>query len=161
WFVLPAGRSRTRYDGALLRRDVVAGLTVAAVAVPQALAYALLAGVSPVVGLYTAIVMTALGSLFGSSAYLINGPTNALALVAFGIVAGVGAGSDDPNRVGLVALLAVLAGLIQIALALLKLCGLARHVSGAVVLGFMAGAGVLVVLTQVPTVLGLQEAGTP
>jgi MFS superfamily sulfate permease-like transporter len=160
WSVLPARRTPTRYGGALLRRDLVAGLTVAAVAVPQALAYALLAGVSPEVGLYTAIVMTALGSLFGSSAYLINGPTNALALVVFGVVAGVGAGPDDPGRVGLVALLAVLAGLIQIALALLKLGGLARHVSEAVVLGFMAGAGLLVALTQVPTVLGLPSAGT-
>jgi SulP family sulfate permease len=143
----------------MLRRDVVAGLTVATVTVPQAMAYALLAGVSPVYGLYTAIVMAALGSLLGSSALLINGPTNAISLVVFGIVAGVGTGPDDPNRTGLVALLAVLAGLIQIALSLLKLAGLARHVSEAVVLGFMAGAGVLVALTQVPTVLGLKPAG--
>ena len=159
-FALPAGRRPARYDGARLRRDVAAGLTVAAVAVPQAMAYALLAGVSPVVGLYTAIVVTALGSLFGSSANLINGPTNAISLVVFGVVAGVGAGPDDPNRVRLIALLAVLAGMIQIVLSLLKLGRLARHVSEAVVLGFMAGAGLLVALTQVPTILGLQEAGT-
>jgi SulP family sulfate permease len=160
WFARPAGRRPPRYDGARLRRDVAAGLTVAAVAVPQAMAYALLAGVSPVVGLYTAIVMTALGSLFGSSAYLINGPTNAISLVVFGVVAGVGAEPDDPSRVGLVALLAVLAGLIQVVLSLLKLGRMARHVSEAVVLGFMAGAGLLVALTQVPAVLGLRETGT-
>jgi SulP family sulfate permease len=160
WFNLAIGRSLSRYDAALLRRDVVAGLTVATVAIPQAMAYALLAGVSPVVGLYTAIVMTALGSLLGSSAHLINGPTNAISLVVFGIVAGVGTGPDDVNRIALVAFLAALAGLIQIALALLKLGGLARHVPEAVVLGFMAGAGLLVALTQVPTVLGLRPAGT-
>jgi SulP family sulfate permease len=159
WIALPVGRQPPPYDGARLRRDVTAGLTVAAVTVPQAMAYALLAGVSPVVGLYTAVVMTALGSVFGSSAYLINGPTNAISLVVFGVVAGVGAGPDDPNRVGLVALLAVSAGLIQIVLSLLKLGRLARHVSEAVVLGFMAGAGLLVALTQIPTVVGLQEAG--
>jgi SulP family sulfate permease len=157
--VLPRRRPPPAYDWSMLRRDVVAGLTVATVAVPQAMAYALLAGVSPVYGLYTAIVMTALASLFGSSPHLINGPTNAISLVVFGIVAGVGTGPDDPHRAGLVALLAVLAGLIQIALSLFKLGGLARHVSEAVVLGFMAGAGVLVALTQVPTVLGLQSTG--
>jgi SulP family sulfate permease len=124
------------------------------------MAYALLAGVPPVYGLYSAIVVTALGSLFGSSAHLINGPTNAISLVVFGVVAGVGTGPDDPGRVGLVALLAILAGLIQIALSLLKLGGLARHVSEVVVLGFMAGAGLLEALAQVPTVLGLRPAGT-
>src|SRR5262249_32772309 len=117
------GAPTDRYGWAPLRRDALAGLTVAAVAVPQAMAYALLAGVSPAIGLYTAIVMAALGSLFGSSAHLINGPTNAISLVVFGVVAGAGAGPDDPARIGLVALFALLAGLIQIALSLLKLAG--------------------------------------
>jgi SulP family sulfate permease len=92
-----------------LRRDAVAGLTAATVAVPQALAYALLAGVAPEYGLYTAVVVTALRSLFGSSAHLINGPTNAISLVVFGVVAGVGSGPGDPTRLKLVACLAVLA----------------------------------------------------
>jgi SulP family sulfate permease len=104
--------------------------------------------------------MTALGSLFGSSAWLINGPTNAISLVVFGVVAGVGAGPDDPNRLALVGVLSVAAGLIQILLALVRLGGLARHVPDAVVAGFMAGAGLLVALTQIPTILGLKEIGT-
>src|SRR5262249_24959442 len=158
--VLPARPSPPGYDAALLRRDLVAGLTVATVAVPQAMAYALLAGVAPVYGLYTAIVMAALGSLFGSSPHLINGRTNAISLVVCAIVAGVGAGPGGSPRSGLVALVAVLAGLIQIALALLRLGGLARHVPEAVVQGFMAGGGLLVGLTQVPSVLGLRPAGT-
>jgi SulP family sulfate permease len=152
-------RNVTRYDRSLLRRDVGAGLTVAAIAVPQAMAYALLAGVSPVYGLYTAIVVAALGSLFGSSAYLIHGPTNAVALVVFGVVAGVGTGPDDAGRLGLVALLAMLAGLIQVTLALLKLGGLARHVPAAVLVGFITGAGLLEALAQIPTILGLRLAG--
>src|SRR5262249_57589940 len=106
----PPRRCLRGYGWALLRRDAVAGLTVATVAFPQAMAYALLAGVSPVYGLYTAIVVTALGSLFGSSAQLINGPTNAISLVVFSVVAGVGTGPDDPARIKLVAMLAVLAG---------------------------------------------------
>jgi SulP family sulfate permease len=153
WLVLP------RYSPALLRRDLVAGLTVATVAVPQAMAYALLAGISPVHGLYTAIVMAAVGSFFGSSSLLINGPTNAISLAVLGVVAGIGTGPDDPTRIGVVALLAVLAGLIQIALSLLRLGGLASHVSEEVVLGFMAGAGLLEALTQIPTLLGLPLAG--
>jgi sulfate permease, SulP family len=159
WFALAARGPLPRYGWALLRRDALAGLSVVAVAVPQSMAYALLAGVSPVVGLYTAIVVAALWSLFGSSAHLVNGPTNAISLVVFGIVAGVGAGPDDPARVGLVALLAVLAGLIQIALSLMKVAGLARHVPEAVVLGFVTGGGLLMALTQVPAALGLPEAG--
>src|SRR5438067_5758038 len=92
------------------RRDLVAGLTVAAVAVPQAMAYALIAGIEPRYGLYTAIVMTALGSLLGSSSHLINGPTNAISLVVFSAVA---AAADRPeDRIGIVCLLAVLVGLI-------------------------------------------------
>src|SRR5437899_9777623 len=80
-----------RYSWRDLRCDTIAGLTVAAVAVPQAMAYALIAGIDPRYGLYTAIVMTALGSIFGSSAHLINGPTNAISLVVFSAVAGLGA----------------------------------------------------------------------
>src|SRR5438874_4565880 len=81
------------YRAEFLRRDLIAGLTVAAVAVPQAMAYALIAGIEPQYGLYTAIVMTALASLFGSSAHLINGPTNAISLVVFGAVAGLSSAS--------------------------------------------------------------------
>ena len=72
--------------------------TAPLVAVPQAMAYALIAGIPPVYGLYTAIIMTALASLFGSSAHLINGPTNAISLVVFSAVAGLSAGPDDQAR---------------------------------------------------------------
>jgi SulP family sulfate permease len=148
------------YTGELLRRDLMAGLTVATVAVPQAMAYALIAGIPPVYGLYTAIIMTALASVFGSSQHLINGPTNAISLVVFSAVAGLSAGPDDPARMEVVALLGVLVGLIQIAIALLKLGDLTRYVSEAVVLGFMAGAGLLVALTQVQNLLGLEARGS-
>jgi SulP family sulfate permease len=114
------------YDGRLLRRDAVAGLTMAGAAVPQAMAYALLAGVPPVYGLYTAIVVTALGSLFGSSAHLIHGPTSAVSLVAFGVIGTVGTEPADPSRIGLVALLPVAVGSIQIGVALRRLGNVGR-----------------------------------
>ena len=65
------------------RKDLLAGLTVAAISLPQAMAYALIAGIDPRYGLYSAIVVTAIASVFGSSSQLINGPTNAISLVVF------------------------------------------------------------------------------
>src|SRR5436305_10376261 len=140
------------------RHDLVAGLTVAAVAVPQAMAYALIAGVEPHYGLYTAIVMTALASLFGSSVHLINGPTNAISLVVLGAVAGLSAGPNAPSSIQVIGLLGIMVGLIQILIALLGLGDLTRYISESVILGFMAGAGLLVAVTQVQNLLGLKAA---
>jgi SulP family sulfate permease len=153
------GWSIPAYGVEFLRRDVIAGLTVATVAVPQAMAYAIIAGIPPQYGLYTAIVMTALGSLFGSSRFLMNGPTNAISLVVFGAASVGAAVGDVEHRVQLVFLLAVLAGMIQIVIALLRLGDLTRYVSEAVIIGFMAGAGFLVALTQVDKLLGLKPTG--
>src|SRR5262245_21778573 len=150
----------TKYSWRACRADLTAGLTVAAVAVPQAMAYALIAGIEPRYGLYTAVVMTAIASLLGSSSHLINGPTNAISLVVFGAIDAATRGPGDPHRMELVALLAVLTGLIQILIAVLKLGDLTRYVSESVILGFMAGAGVLVALSQVHGLLGLQAKGT-
>src|SRR3954470_22868336 len=100
---VPAG-----YAWPQLRADLIAGFPVPPAALPQAMAYALIAGVEPRYGLYTAIVMTALGSIFGSSSHLINGPTNAISLVVFSAVAGFQA--SDPNRLQAVFLLSVLVG---------------------------------------------------
>ncbi len=152
-------RARQAYGWRTFRGDLLAALTVASVAVPQAIAYALIAGIDPIYGVYTAIVVTALGSLFGASSHLINGPTNAISLAVFAAVAGLSTGPDDPHRIEMVALLAVLVGLIQILIGLLRLGDLTRYISEAVVLGFMAGAGLLVALTQLPSLLGLNPVG--
>jgi SulP family sulfate permease len=160
WPALSPRALLCRYSWTALRRDVIAGLTVATVALPQAMAYALIAGIEPVYGLYTAIIMTALASVFGSSSHLINGPTNAISLVVFSAVAALSTGPDDPARMQVVALLAVLVGLIQIIIALLRLGDLTRYISESVILGFMAGAGLLVALTQVQNLLGLKSLGT-
>jgi SulP family sulfate permease len=141
------------YPLAWLRRDLLAGLTVAAISVPQAMAYAFIAGVPPQYGLYTAIVMTALGSLFGSSSHLINGPTNAISIVVFSAVAGLA------PKIEAVFLLSLLVGVIQMLIALLKLGDLTRYISESVILGFMLGAGVLVALSQLPPLLGLPGEG--
>lgn len=142
-----------------LRADLIAGLTVAAVAVPQAMAYALIAGVEPKHGLYTAVVMTALGSLFGSSAHLINGPTNAISLVVLGAVASLNTSGPHQYHQA-VFTLTILVGTFQVLVYFLKLGDLTRYVSESVVLGFMFGAGVLVALSQVPDFLGIPAVGS-
>ena len=147
------------YGRSGLRRDLVAGLTVAAVALPQAMAYAQIAGIPPVYGLYTAVVMTAVASLLGSSSHLINGPTNAISLVVFSAVAGLALRAGDPRMLQAVFLLCLLVGTFQVVIALLKLGDLTRYISESVVLGFMAGAGLLVALGQVPNLLGLKQEG--
>jgi len=137
---------------------MVAGLTVAAIAVPQAMAYALIAGIEPRFGLYSAIVVTAVASIFGSSAHLMNGPTNAISLVTFSALAFVAANPQDAVQATF--LLAVMAGGIQILVAVFRLGDLTRYISESVVIGFMAGAGFLIALSQVGNLLGLKEQGT-
>src|SRR5215475_7159988 len=78
--VVPALDSLRTYSLHSFRSDLLAGLTVAAVALPQAMAYAMVAGLPPQYGLYTAIIMTTVGALFDSSRQLINGPTNAICI---------------------------------------------------------------------------------
>ncbi len=156
-------QSIAAYDGRLLRRDVISALTVAAVAVPQDMAYAQIAGVPPQYGLYTGFVVTAVAGLFGASNHLISGPTNAISLVVFSALAQLNFGPDQAGQelemMKAVWLLAFMVGSIQILIALLKLGDLTRYVSESVLLGFMAGAGVLIILGQIPNLLGIKPLG--
>ncbi len=138
------------------RRDFVAGATVAAIAIPQAMAYALIAGVDPRFGLYSAIVVTLIASIFGSSSHLINGPTNAISLVVFSSLIGFDARFDAYQAMFL---LGVMVGITQILIAVFKLGDLTRYISESVVLGFMAGAGLLVAIGQIGNFLGVSKAG--
>lgn len=156
---LQPARFTFAYTWGMFRHDLTAGLTVAAVAVPQGMAYALIAGIPPAYGLYTAIVVTALGSLFGSSSHLINGPTNAISLVAFSAVAGIALEQGAVPPLQAMFLLTLLVGIIQILIALLKLGDLTRYISESVIIGFMAGAGILVALGQIHNYLGLEAQG--
>ena len=153
---LPLGLS---YDAATLRRDLLAGLTVAAISLPQAMAYALLAGVDPRFGLYSAIVVTAIASVFGSSSHLINGPTSAISLVVFSALA-----FFDPDQrieaAEAMFLLGAMVGTIQILIAVFRLGDLTRYISESVILGFMTGAAVLLAIGQIGNALGVRDKGT-
>ncbi len=140
------------YDAAALRNDVVAALTVAIVVLPQSMAYALIAGVAPVYGLYSAIVAAIVGSFFGSSRHLITGPTNALALMIAGAMKShLGAAEFYP----MLFLLTFLVGAIQFLLGVLKVGKIVNLVSHSVIVGFTAGAGIIIGLGQLNELLGV------
>ena len=138
------------------RSDMAGGLSVAAVAVPQAMAYALIAGLPPEYGLYTAIVMTTVGALLDSSKQLINGPTNAISIALLGAIGMV---PDQATRIQLAILMAFLIGAMQIAISLARLGDLTRYVSHSVIVGFTAGASLLLVLDQLKNLLGQRAMG--
>src|SRR5277367_2895921 len=148
---------RFNYNADAARRDLVAGATVAAIAIPQAMAYALIAGVDPRFGLYSAIVVTLIASIFGSSSHLINGPTNAISLVVFSSLSSFDARFDAYQALFL---LGIFVGVIQILISVFKLGDLTRYISESVVLGFMAGAGSLVALSQIGNLMGLKDKGS-
>lgn len=152
---VPALDSLRDYSVVSFRRDVVAGLTVAAVAVPQAMAYASIFGMPVEYGLYTAIVMTGIGALFDSSKQLINGPTNAISIAMLSALAGV----SEENRISAAIFMAFLIGLIQTGITFLRLGDLSRYISHAVIVGFTLGASVLLVLDQLKNLFGLPNLG--
>jgi sulfate permease, SulP family len=159
WFCrhVPALDSLRTYSLASFGADLTAGLTVAAIAVPQAMAYAILAGLPPQYGLYTAIVVTAVGALFDSSYQLINGPTNAISIALLTVLAVV----PEANRVPAAVLFAFLVGSVQLGITVLRLGDLNRFVSHAVIVGFTLGAGTLLVLDQFKNLVGLAARGGP
>ncbi len=141
------------------RADLLAGFTVAAISLPQAMAYALIAGIDPRFGLYSAIVVTFVASVFGSSNHLINGPTNAISLVVFSALAFIDPEARfDASQAAF--LLAAMIGVTQIMIAVFRLGDLTRYISEFVVIGFMTGASFLVALSQVGNFLGIKDRGT-
>jgi SulP family sulfate permease len=153
---VPALGSLRRYTWATFGADAAAGLTVAAVAVPQAMAYAQTAGIPPQYGLYTAIVMTTVGALLDSSRQLINGPTNAISIAVLSALAFL---PTEGEKVSAAVLLALLMGLTQTGITLLRLGDLTRFISHGVIVGFTAGASLLLVLDQIKNLLGLAAGG--
>ena len=145
----------TNYFGRKFKFDLIAGITVAMVAVPQAMAYAAIAGVNPVYGLYTAIIPAIVASIFGSSNHVVTGPTNTIALATAGVLAVVSAKENYPE---FVFALAILSGLIMFLLGIFRLGFLIRYVSNSVLTGFLAGAAVLIILNQLPKLLGMKAA---
>jgi SulP family sulfate permease len=147
------------YSRAKARSDLQAGLTVAAISLPQSIAYALIAGVDPRFGLFTGIVFTAVASILGSSSPLINGPTGAVSLVVFSTLSFFDPEARLDAYEGMF-LLAAMLGVIQIVIAVAKLGDLTRYISESVITGFLAGAATLTIVGQIGNALGLKNQGT-
>ncbi|HRO61848.1 MAG TPA: SulP family inorganic anion transporter, partial [Burkholderiaceae bacterium] len=137
-----------------LPRDLLAGLVGALIVLPQGIAFATLAGLPPEYGLYAAMVPTAIAALFGSSLHTVSGPTNAISLMPFASLAPLAVpGSGEYVR--LAGTLAFLSGALMVVLGALRLGLIVNFISQPVVIGFTAGAGLLIVLSQLPSLLGL------
>ena len=158
---VPVSKELATYRGGHAQRDVLAGLTVAALALPSAMAYAELAGLSPVNGLYALLLPTVVYVLLGSSRQLVIGPEGSIsALVAAAILPLAAAGSMD--AVELAAALAVLVGACFLAARALRLGWLADYFSRPVLIGYLHGVAVVLVVSQLGKVLGLDiEARDP
>ncbi|MGW0174562.1 SulP family inorganic anion transporter [Rhodococcus sp. NPDC003322] len=145
------------YDRRWLRPDVIAGLTVWAVLVPEGLAYATIAGVTPVVGLYAAIPSLVLYAAAGSSRHLIVGPMSATAALSAAMVAPI-AGGDDGRYLALTTCLAIMTGLAGLLAGLMRLGFIASFVSEPVLKGFIVGLALTIIIGQVPKLFGVEKA---
>jgi len=158
--VLPLAGWGHRYHRILFKADLTAGLTVAVVAVPQSMAYALIAGLPVQYGLYASIFPTLVGCLWGSSAHLITGPTTAVSLVVFSALTRL-ATPGTAEYIELALALTFMVGLIQLVMGFARLGNLLNYISHSVILGFSAGAAVLIGFNQLPSLLGLNFKKSP
>ncbi|MGE0875953.1 MAG: SulP family inorganic anion transporter [Burkholderiales bacterium] len=152
--LLPDLSWRRRVTRANLRDDAMAALIGAVVVVPQGIAFATLAGLPPEYGLYCAMVPAIVGALFGSSWHLVSGPTNAISLVVFATLSPLAA-TGSAQYAALALTLALMVGILQLTMGLARLGTLINFVSHSVVVGFTAGAGVLIIVAQINNFFGL------
>jgi SulP family sulfate permease len=150
---IPFWESTRGYNQSKLRQDILAGLTVSVVALPQAMAYAFIADVPMQYGVYAVIIQCFVGSLFNSQKFLSLGPTNTQSLLVASTVTRL-AGGHPALYLQLVIGLTLIKGLMQVTMACARLGGLVRFVSQSVIIGFTAGAGVLIAAGQVNWLLG-------
>lgn len=142
------------YRRASVRPDLIAGLAVWAVLVPESLAYATIAGVPPVVGLYAAVPALALYAIAGTSRQLVVSPMSATAALSAGIVASIAGADGDP--VALTTGLALATGIVAIVAGLLRLGFLAAFISEPVLKGFIIGLALTIMIGQVPDLIGVE-----
>ncbi len=148
------------YERANLKPDTLAGLTMAVIVLPQAIAYASVAELPPQTGLYAAVVAAIVGGLWGASNHLHTGPTNAASLLALTILLPL-AEPGSPEFLAAAGLMAVMVGVFRLLLGIARLGMLANFVSDSVIIGFTAGAGVLIGINQLRPLLRLDFPSSP
>jgi len=156
--VLPAFDWLRHYKRADLRGDLSAGLVVAIMLVPQGMAYAMLAGLPPVVGLYASTVPLLVYALFGSSRQLAVGPVAMISLLVFAGVSDL-AQPGSEQYLGCVFLLALIVGVTQFVMGFFHVGALINFLSHAVISGFTSAAAVIIILSQLNHLLGIKSSG--
>lgn len=159
FFLRPVQFARS-YDRRNLRPDLLAGITVAVILLPQAIAFALIAELPPEMGLYTAVVGAIIGALWGSSDQLHTGPTNTTSLLILSVLLTV-APPGSPKFLAAAGLVAVMVGVFRLVMGLARLGVLVNFVSDSVIVGFTAGAGVLIGANQLRHLLRLEFPSSP
>jgi SulP family sulfate permease len=152
--LLPFLRWWPRIGRDSLRADLAAGLTGAFIVLPQGVAFAAIAGMPPEYGLYAAMVPAVVAALFGSSWHLVSGPTTAISIVIYSTMSGV-AEPGSAQYVSLVLTVTFLAGVFQLAMGLARMGVLVNFISHTVVVGFTAGAGLLIASSQLQHFFGI------
>src|SRR5512134_2827515 len=142
------------YRGDWLRPDVIAGLTAAAVVIPKAMAYATIAGLPVQVGLYTAFLPMLIYAFLGSSNVLSVSTTTTMAILTGTILASAAPAGDSAALLSALATLTLVVGAILLAASVLRLGFVADFISEPVLIGFKAGIGVVIILDQLPKLLG-------
>jgi high affinity sulfate transporter 1 len=143
------------YQRSWVRSDLVAGVVLAAILVPQGMAYAELAGLPPVNGLYTTVACLVTYAVMGPSRILVLGPDSSLGPLIFAAIAPLVVAGDDPGTaIALAGMLAILVGLIQVGLAVGKLGFVADLLSSEVQIGYMNGLAVTIIAGQLPKLCG-------
>src|SRR5450759_2660260 len=148
-------------DRTSTRADLMAGLSGALIVLPQGVAFATIAGLPPEYGLYAAMVPAIIGAMFGSSWHLVSGPTTAISIVIFSSVSPL-AEPGSAQFISLVLTLTFLTGVFQLIMGLARMGVLVNFISHTVVIGFTAGASVLIAASQIKNFFGLDIArGVP
>lgn len=140
-----------------LRSDLIAGLTGAMIVLPQGVAFATIAGMPPEYGLYAAMLPAIIAALFGSSWHLVSGPTTAISIAVFAAVSPL-ADPGSPEFIRMVLTLTFMVGVFQLILGLARMGVLVNFISHTVVIGFTAGAAVLIAASQVKHFFGIEIA---
>ncbi len=153
--VAPFLRWLKDYDRDKFLRDAIAGLTVAAVLVPQSMAYALLAGMPPIYGLYASFLPTILAAMFGSSRFLATGPVAMTALLSASVLYGF-AEPGSEKWINLMGVLALMVGFIRLTIGLLKLGFVVELISTSVITGFVSAGALVIALSQTGHLLGFK-----
>lgn len=143
-----------------VRFDLLAGLTVGIVTLPQAIAFALLSDLPPQAGLYTAIVASIVGALWGSSIHLNTGPTNTTSLLVLSTLVTIAA-PHTPEYLMAASLMAIMVGVIRLVMGLARLGVLVNFVSDSVIIGLTAGAGILIFVNQLQHLLRIPVPRSP